>query len=260
MKKRNLLLIASFVIFIISTASVLYSGGYADCTNSPGEPNCTDCHGGNPLNSGGGSISLSSNITGGHYNLGQTYTVNVTIARTGAAIFGFDVECLDATNFNNAGTFVITNATETQTMINVTRVNVTHQSGAGIAANTKTYSFNWTAPATDIGNVKFYFAGVAGNNNSSSSGDYVYADSLLVHSPATSGISGLASGNDFSAIYDQANHSLHFSANSNSSENVQEKYFPLQASSFVIYLMKFTRAELKRIISSHQIFQKEFIF
>ncbi|MBK7964340.1 MAG: hypothetical protein IPK10_02840 [Bacteroidetes bacterium] len=94
------------------------------------------------------------------YTPGQTYPITVTVSKTGMPLFGVDVECLTSTN-GNAGTFTITNTASTRllsaTVSGVSRVNVTHKMNGGLAANSKSFTFNWTAPAAGTGPVKFTF-------------------------------------------------------------------------------------------------------
>ncbi len=203
--KKKYMLLALPLVTIIMTSSILSDNGKAGKTGSPGELTCRDCHGDFAANSGGGSITISNTgMTNWQYVPGQTYPITVTVARTGSTIFGLGVECLTATN-TNAGSFVITNTAATQlksaTVSGVSRTNVVQQLNGGLTNNTKSFTFNWTAPAAGTGTVKFYFAGIAGNNDGNESGDYVYNSSqtvteLACTSPATPGtISGSANNN-----------------------------------------------------------------
>jgi hypothetical protein len=158
--------------------------GKAGKTGSPGENYCTECHSSYTLNSGTGSITITSTpaFTNGEYVPGQLYTMNVTVARTGSSVFGLDVECLNSSNAN-AGTLAITVSSETHTLNYSGKKNVTHQYNGGLTSNTKTFSFHWTAPLS--GNATFYATGVAGNHNGGESGDYVYSTTLAL-TPASS--------------------------------------------------------------------------
>ena len=203
MKKYSLYFLP--LVIIVMTSSILSDNGKAGKTGSTGELTCRDCHGDFAANAAGGSIAISNTgMTNWQYVPGQTYPITVTIARTGMSLFGLGVECLTATN-TNAGTFIITNTASTQlksaTVSGVNRVNVVHQLNGGASTNSKAFTFNWTAPATGTGTVKFYFAGIAGNNDGNESGDYVYnsvqiATELPCAAPATPGsIKGAASNN-----------------------------------------------------------------
>ena len=189
MKNNKLLILLAIALSIFFFAfSILSSNGRAGYTNSPGEANCTSCHGSFPVNSGAGSVTITSNIPGWSYCPGQTYTINVTVAQSGFSLFGLDVEALSGTStYANAGTFVITNTEttiKTFTVSSVVRNNVTHTGTGNNTANTHTFSFNWVAPATNVGNVTFYVSGMAANGTGGTSGDYTYTTSQVV-TPAT---------------------------------------------------------------------------
>ena len=186
--KKTILPLSILVVGAAAMVSmnILSDNGKAGFTGSPGENLCTNCHNTYTLNSGGGSISLSSNpaFVNSCYVPGTTYTMSATVSRTGNNLFGIGLEALNSTN-NNAGTLAITNTAETRT-VSVTvggtsRKNVVHQLNGGASANSKTFNFNWTAPTT--GSVTFYAAGVAANSSGTTAGDYVYNTSLALTGP-----------------------------------------------------------------------------
>jgi hypothetical protein len=194
MKKITLGLVAMGIAIITMSWDILSTNGKSGATGSPGEVNCTDCHSTYAVNTGGGSITIAApTLTGWQYIPSTTYAINVTVARTGNSLFGVDFEALQSSGAN-AGTLVITNSAETQikntTISGNSRSNVVHKTNGGATTNTHTFSFNWTAPATNVGNVTFYAAGDACNANGSTSGDYVYTSSQVV-TPLTTGLSEL---------------------------------------------------------------------
>lgn len=177
-----LLLVLAACVFVF--ADILDEDGKAGRTGSPGEFDCTGCHTSFPVNTGGGSITISSpNLTNWQYVPGQVYQIDVTVAKTGVPLFGFGFESLRSTGAN-AGTFAITNSAQTQLKnANINgnnRSNVVHKENGGLTNDSHTFSFNWTAPATNIGNITFYSAGNATNNQGDSLGDYVYKTSRVV--------------------------------------------------------------------------------
>lgn len=160
------------------------SNGKAVKTGAPGEGTCRDCHNSNPLNSPGGSVSISSpDISNNEYIGGQTYQIDVTIERSGVNEFGFGFEALKP-NGTNAGTLMDINTAETHVLTgNISgniRNTMTHKTNSGINSNTKTFSFNWIAPVTGTGNVTLYATGNAVNQNGNTSGDFVYSTSLAL--------------------------------------------------------------------------------
>ncbi len=196
----------SFFIFltILVMADILDKDGKAGRTGSPGEFDCTGCHTSFAVNSGPGSITITSpNLTNWEYVPGQTYQIDVTVAHAGMPLFGFGFEALRTSNNSNGGTLSITNSVQTQlksvSVQGNNRTNVVHKENGGLTNDSHTFSFNWTAPATNIGNVMFYTAGNAANNQNDSLGDYIYKTSQLV-TPFVSGIDEQMNENGF-AIY-----------------------------------------------------------
>ncbi len=201
--RSSLIAIALFAItFLVVTATsgfeVMDNTGQAGRTGSPSESTCNiTCHTGSPLNDGTGTIVITCpEMPTWEYMPGDTYTIFVTIARVGNSLFGFDVEALTAgTPPQNAGTFLITNSAESQiknfVVGAVTRKNVVHTLNGGIGTDTKTWSFDWICPSTNVGDVTFYVTGNAANGNNQSSGDHIYRTTQLVTPAAGAGV-----GND----------------------------------------------------------------
>lgn len=188
MKKTKLSVIIALVIGTISMMSfdIMDDTGRAGRTGSPSEQTCVACHTGAPVNDGNGSVVITSNnMTNWEYMPGDTYNIDVTVSRTGALVFGFGLECL--TNVavpQNAGTLLVTNSAQTQILLatinTVSRKNMTHKLNSGLVNDTKTFSFKWIAPTTNVGNVTMYCAGNAANHNGTKLGDYIYTTSQVI--------------------------------------------------------------------------------
>lgn len=176
--------IAASVLAITLTSAriVLQNNGIAGYTGSPGEQTCTACHNSFALNSGGGSLTISTtpSIGATGYVPGATYTVDVTVAKQGVSLFGFGTEILGSANAN-AGTISVINAAQTKLLNSGSRRNIVHQLNGGTGTDSKTFSFQWVAPAT-AGPATIYATGVAANGNNQSSSDYVYSASLPISS------------------------------------------------------------------------------
>src|SRR6185503_7906759 len=52
-------------------------------------------------------------------------------------------------------------------------------------ANSRTWQIRWTAPSTDIGTVRFWFAGNAANGDGANQNDYIYTSSASSDSPTS---------------------------------------------------------------------------
>ncbi len=176
------------MVVTVFSSWIQSDNGKAGYTNSTGEGNCTNCHSGPAVNSGGGQVYVTSNIPGWVYTPGQTYTLSVIVKQTGKPLFGVGLEILKGTS--NAGTMIITNAAKTQiktaTISGKVRNNLVHTFNGGLHADSAVFTFNWIAPATNIGAVKIWFTGLAANNNGGESGDLTYKGSKMINSPTIS--------------------------------------------------------------------------
>ncbi|MGL5891117.1 MAG: choice-of-anchor V domain-containing protein [Bacteroidia bacterium] len=165
-------LICGVVAFVGIQPAISSTGGApAGRTGAPGDNNgatCTGCHAGTPTNQQG---IITTNIPASGYAPGFTYQISATFASAGRTKYGFQASPQDGAG-NRVGTFVATNATETQ--IQTSGKYITHRTaGTAAPSNTKTWTWNWTAPAVASGPVTIYGAFNATNSQSNSSGDLV---------------------------------------------------------------------------------------
>ena len=140
-------------------------------SGAPGEVTCTDCHNQNTM-TGAFQITPPAN-----YTPGQTYSIEVrhTTSDSTRARWGFELTALTSTGNAAAGTFASTSS-NTTTLTSSGRRYV-DQSSSGTFRNQTggaVWTFNWTAPATNVGAIKFYAAGLQANNNGGPSGDQTY--------------------------------------------------------------------------------------
>lgn len=157
------------------------SGSPGNYTGSPGTNNCTNCHNGT-VQSGNGMNTVvlndgTSNVT--QYTPNTVYTVTVNMA-TANPKNGFQIAPLTSGNLT-AGTIAITDATNTKTLVTGGKTTVTHKT-AGTALNS--WSFQWTAPATNVGTVTFYLATNVTNSNNGDTGDLIYTSQHMFGSQA----------------------------------------------------------------------------
>lgn len=175
------LTIATLGVALCTYAAILNENGKAGATGSPGEVNCSGCHGSS--NTGAGSLNITTNIPEEGYTSGTTYQINITVSQPKTSLFGFGFEALNAANLN-AGTLSITNAIETRLATVNSKTNVIHKLDGGKTSSmlgSKVFSFNWKAPDTNIGNVTFYTSAVAANGNiEKDDGDLVYTKSEVI--------------------------------------------------------------------------------
>lgn len=128
---------------------------------------CQFCH-----TAGAFSPNLSVEILDGEnavtaYEPGKTYTLKAVIsADAAAAVFGFQTVVLKDSDNTNAGSFG--DAPEGMSVIELEgRQYAEHN----IPNTENTFEIEWTAPESGTGEVNIYAACVAGNNNTSNSGD-----------------------------------------------------------------------------------------
>ncbi len=172
------------------------SGPPSGYTTAPGDHPavaCTNCHKGFALNSQGGSVTVAF-PNGLTYTPGQAQTLTVTVTDPVAVAYGFQMtaraESSPATQ--QAGSFV---AGTNQKVI--CAGNAPLPAGgcpnSGIQwvehsqpLETSIFTVQWTAPASNIGNVHFYIAANAAINGPPSDGHIYAADYVLV-APAIAG-------------------------------------------------------------------------
>ncbi|HEV2834624.1 MAG TPA: PQQ-dependent sugar dehydrogenase [Pyrinomonadaceae bacterium] len=187
-------LIAAFVGFLLTHDSgtrrvqAFSAGPPAGYTGAPQEEPeaCAECH--VPPDAGTGKIFITAPQT---YVPGQTYPITVTHTNVDPTRlrWGFELTVLDNASDEKAGelhnidglTQVLNNAGP-----NSARQYIEH-TGAGTFVgqqNGASWTFNWTAPDTDIGPVTFYAAGNQANNDGNTSGDYIYK-TFVASAPAS---------------------------------------------------------------------------
>jgi len=158
-------------------ASSGYSGDPAG-----GNQNCTSCHIGNPAQMQTGWITSNIPVTG--YVPNTTYTITATATGTSITKFGFQISPQ-----NSSGTFLGTLVnTSAQTQLSSNQKYINHTSSGTAGSGSKTWTFNWTAPATGSGQVVFYGAFNLTNSGGNTSGDLIRLSTLTVNEDVSVGI------------------------------------------------------------------------
>ena len=187
-KKHRRLLIVTIVLaavaaFVVTnsilnpTVGAFSSGPPPGYSRAPGEEPeaCAECHL-SPGDPGSGQISITVPPM---YVPGQTYPITVTHTNSDPTRlrWGFQLTALD-TSDEKAGELQNTSVL-TQIITGGpggNRQYIEHSSSGTFINQTggASWTFNWTAPATDVGVVTFYAAGNHANNDGNTSGDYIY--------------------------------------------------------------------------------------
>src|SRR6185369_7491799 len=153
------------------------AGPPAGYTAAPGEEPeaCAECH--VPSDAGTGHLTITAPQT---YVPGQTYQITVTHTNSDPTRlrWGFELTALD-TSDEKAGELQNINPLLTQIIQGGpggNRQYIEHTAGGTFINQTggASWTFNWTAPPTDVGVVTFYGAGNQANNDGNTSGDYIY--------------------------------------------------------------------------------------
>jgi len=169
------------------------SGPPSGYTAAPGDhPGvaCTNCHKAFAPNSQGGSVTVAF-PNGLNYIPGQTETLSVTITDPAAVAYGFEMTARAESNpaVQQAGSFI---AGQNQKIIcaGSTPIPATGCANDGIQwieqsqpLETSTFTVQWTAPSSNIGNVHFYIAANAAIDGPPSNGHIYAADYVLVPPP-----------------------------------------------------------------------------
>lgn len=191
LKKKFIALFFTSTLGIIVFSNIAYTNnnGKEGKTGSPGENACNQCHSTNPLNSGGGSVTITSpNMSNWIYFPGTTYTIKVKVKKTGLGKFGFGFEAL-LPNGANGGLIQTANSTNAKTLsatvLGNTRTNAVHKQPNHFGTDSLVFTFDWVAPIAGTGNVTFFAAGNATNSANNSSGDFIYTASQLVTEAST---------------------------------------------------------------------------
>ncbi len=159
-------------------------------TGAPGETSCTGCHGGT-VNTGPGSMTLMLSDTTLLYSPGETFDATVVMKQVGRDKFGFVGLALKDAGNTTIGTFTIDDQVRTRTFNDGPRKYVSHTPCGADATppDSLLWTFHWKAPATNVGNITLYLAGLAANHNHALSNDDTYT--LTVHLVPDSTVSGV---------------------------------------------------------------------
>src|SRR5688572_23604393 len=151
-------------------------------TGAPGQATCVSCHSGT-LNSGTGSLALLGTPSGG-YVPETTYSLQINVNDASKTRFGFEMVALTSANAQ-AGTFSLMSTNNTALQTSGGKTYVSHKNAS---STNNTWTFNWQAPATNVGPVTFYFVGNAANGNNTDTGDNIYSTSVVLNPATTTGI------------------------------------------------------------------------
>ncbi|MCG8577796.1 MAG: Reeler domain-containing protein [Flavobacteriales bacterium] len=139
-------------------------------TGAPFESTCTDCHTGD-VNPAAGTIDFTVSGAAGTYYPGQMYPI--TISTTTGDKNGFELIAVDESE-TQAGSFTAGTNSGISTAGGYDYVR--HTASSGVTA----WTFDWTAPDSDVGDVTFYYAFNISDQGGSTANDDIYVGSMTL--------------------------------------------------------------------------------
>lgn len=155
-------------------------GAAAGNTGAPGEGSCAGCHGTAASGAGFNLLEWADGIN--NYTPGETYSIELTMDDASSKN-GFQLVALTASGNAQAGSIIATDALKTQVMNGQAGKQYLGHRAAGNSSSQ--WSFDWTAPASNVGNVIFYVATNKTNNNGQTSGDLIRLSQHTFAAPET---------------------------------------------------------------------------
>ncbi len=191
---------AAAILAVLPLLIYAFSGGPPPrMSGAPGDGLCTSCHSGT-ANSGPGNVQVTF-PSGMTYTPGVRQQWTVTVNDPNARIYGFQLTARLASNEQNgqAGELSPTDGS-TQVVRDGGGVQFIEHTQAG---SSNTFTFAWTPPSSDVGNVRVYVAGNGANGNGANSGDRIYtanytlAPAAAPQLPSISQQNGVVNGASF---------------------------------------------------------------
>jgi hypothetical protein len=189
MKRLSFWPIVAFILLAIPVWMMAFPQPPAGNTGAPGDGTCSSCHSG-VSTTGAVMVAFPSGTT---YTPGVKQHLSVTVNDTTHSAWSFQLTARLATNTSSeAGSFTATDAANTIVVANGATQDM-ETTASGI--NQSTWSFDWTPPATNAGNVNVYVIGLGagGSSGSATSGNGIYTASYVLTPAATADFSLSAS-------------------------------------------------------------------
>lgn len=172
-----------------------YTGGFAEQGRTCGVEQCHHVIGGGNISQRDSMIIGNVPDTVGYYS-GNTYQFSVTVADPFRVKYGYMASPQDI-NGDKAGSLAIIDDSSQLRFggVGPDYIAITHTEIGNQGPNeTKTWHFNWTAPSqTGLGDVYFFVACNASNNDDTTLGDRIYLDTLILHEALNNGVNDLMS-------------------------------------------------------------------
>ena len=180
-------------------------GGNQTCAKS-------GCHSGSAVDR---DNMISTTIPAGGYIPGETYTIQIGTSEGTVSKWGFQATVQNAAG-DLQGSYIITNSGQTQFPTQGSNANkyITHTSAGNTTSTlgSKSWSFDWIAPAAGTGDVAIYCTVNASNNGGNSSGDLIFKDILSVSENISTSIQ-LEKAENLYTIFPNPSSGMHIKVN-----------------------------------------------
>ncbi len=218
-------IVAGIVLLVVFNITQVHTKpGAPPAGGLSGDPSRTSCaligcHPGPELSFGAGELDFNMGVTQGNltpatgqtYTPGQTYFIEFKPNVTNGANtrYGFQTTTLDVPG-NMAGAFIITDAANSSAQSLLSRNYIGHKNASAF----HDWNFQWTAPATNVGKVTFYYAVDDADNNGGTSGDKIYKGSVDLLPNTGTGIANTEVNSSITVFPNPAKQNLFVSFNS----------------------------------------------
>lgn len=167
-----------------NTAFTYGGGPPASHTGAPSESHCgtSGCHTQTP-SSPGSIFSFSNGKSTQDYIPDSVYQITIKFSPSGAGRWGFQATALTSSTNKMAGSFTKAGSGTqkiTGTVGGSTREYMEHTSTGAGSSNSGTWTFEWTAPSSNVGDIKFYFALNAADGGGTAGNDVIYTTSVTL--------------------------------------------------------------------------------
>ena len=249
-------MLAVTVMLLSFEQGINSNGAPIASTGAPSESTCakSTCHNTYAVNSGDGLLDLQiAGNAGNSYTPGATYRLTVSLNQSSINRFGFQLQALKNADNTQAGTLVITDSLRTQTLAGgneFTGRNYATYKYAGTEPYTNglgQWSFDWIAPEAGAGDVTFYYAGVAANNDGSDYGDLVYTKQLTLLG-TTTGVKSLTSDLSLQVFPNPVSNQLTVTYNTQHAGNTEVTLLDLKAGQLHLLGNTFSNAGLQTTV------------
>ena len=178
MKRFGFWPIVAFILLAVPLLVMGFNPPPFGNTGAPGDGTCGSCHSGV---STGGSV-VATFPSGTSYTPGVAQNLTVTVNDTTHTVWAFELAARLASNTaTQAGSFTA----GTNTAV-VSSGAIQEMENTASGSNQKTWTFAWTPPATNVGNVNFYLIGLAaGGSGGATSGNGIFTAQYVL-TPAAS--------------------------------------------------------------------------